>query len=110
MEFVNVEPEKIAAELSKRGMAWADADAAKRALDNASKAILAEIKTRSEGSSDAARETNALASPEYRAHLDALTGAIKAANRALVSYETYKTFVELTRSKVATERAAMNLR
>lgn len=106
------DPDKIAAEHRKRGDEWADTDAAYRALDEASKSILAEIKGDYLGSCKSATEaeTRALASNRYKDHLAALAEARRAANRARVAYDTYKAWLELKRTQAANTRAEMNLR
>jgi predicted ABC-type ATPase len=109
-EFAIVEPERLAAELSRRGLAWADAEAAAQALEESRKSILAQITTGVSGKSMAEREAMALADAGYAVHLGQMVDARKEANRARVNYDVYKVFVELTRSKIATEREAMRLR
>lgn len=109
-EFINVEPEKMAAELSERGLAWADAQAAAEALEESRKSVLAEYTLSFDVKSMAEREAMALASPDYRDHVASMVKARQAANRARVRFDVYKVFVELTRSKIATEREALRMR
>lgn len=109
-EFISVEPERMAAELSERGLAWADAQAAAEALEESRKSVLAEMTLSQDGKSLTEREAKALACTSYREHVEKMVAARRGANRARVRFDVYKVFVELTRSKVATERAAMNLR
>lgn len=105
-----IDADKIAAELSERGLAWADAQAAAEALEEAKKSVLAELMIGAQGKSNAEREMIALASPEYRSHLDSMAQARRNANRARVRWDTYKAWIELVRTNASTERAAMNLR
>ena len=109
-----LDPEELYAELRSRGDAWADADAAYKALDDVTKTVLAEceIEARKDeaNTTQAAIERAGRVAQAYRDHLMALGQARKAANRARVSYDTYGVYVELIRSKAATDRAEMNLR
>lgn len=105
-----IDPDKIAHELSERGLDWADKDAAYRALDELTKTVLAEIKLAFDDKSDAAREMKALASKAYREHLASVSAARGEANRAKAKLKTYETWIELKRSIMATERAQMELR
>lgn len=109
-EFAAVEPEKLAHELSRRGLIWADANAAAELLEEVKKSLLSKVKLGCEGKSMDERETKALASDEYMKHLNVMVAARRDANIARVRYDVYKTYVELTRSRIATERAAMGMR
>lgn len=105
-----IDANKVAAELSKRGLAWADADAAFRALDDVTKSVLSEaIADLNSDESMAAKETAARRSQLYRDHLIALGHARREANRAKVNYDTYKVWLELQRTNASTERAQMGL-
>lgn len=108
-EFVRVETERLATELSARGLDWADKEAAASALEETRKSVLAGLKTEHPGS-DANREMLALADKTYTDFVRAMVEARKEANKAKVRYDTYRVYIELTRSKVATERAAMSMR
>lgn len=102
--------DRVAHELSERGLAWADAHAAAEALEETKKSMLAQISLASDHKSQTVREEMALASPEYREHVTKMVEARRAANRARVRFDTYKAWIELKRTAAATERAAMNLR
>lgn len=105
-----IESARIAEELSKRGLVWADADAAFRALDDTTKTVLSEaIAALNQNDSMAAKETTARRSTLYVDHLVALAAARKAANRAKVNLDVYKVYLELERTNAATERAQMAL-
>ena len=110
--FAHIDPEAIATELSKRGMAWADANAAAEALEEAQKSVLAEVTNdyRPDAKSMAEAETLARADERYTRHVKAMVEARRMANRARVAFDTYKAWLELKRSQVATERAAMTMR
>lgn len=106
-----LEPDHIAHELRTRADAWADADAAYRALDDTTKTVLAEVIVDYLGNakSNAEAESRARASKPYKDHLAALAAARRAANRARVAYDTYRAWIELVRSREATARAEMGL-
>ena len=111
---MSLDPEEIYANLRARGDKWADCDAAYKALDDVTKTVLAEceIDARKDetNATQAALERAGRTAPKYREHLAALGEARRSSNRARVSYDTYQVFVELMRSKAATDRAEMNLR
>lgn len=104
------DPNRIAHELSERGLVWADADAAFRALDDTTKSVLSEAMAKSVEKSNAAAETDARHSQMFKMHLEALADARRTANRARVKFDTYKVWIELMRSKESSRRAEMTLR
>lgn len=111
-EFLRLEPEKLAHELSERGLTWADENAAAEALEEAKPTLLAQIATQhlEMGESAAKAELFAKGSQEYAAHLAGMVEARRMANRARVSFDVYRAYVELLRSRASTERAAMTMR
>ena len=105
--------EHIAHELSKRGHAWADTHAAAQALEEAQKSVLAEVAAdyRQAGTkSQTEAEGLARANKKYRDFVVEMVEARRIANRARVNFDTYKVWIELIRTKAATERAQMQLR
>lgn len=97
--------------LRKRGEDWADADAAFKALDESTKAVLSEcIADLNEDLSMAKAEQQARRSPKYLEHMRAVESARRAANRARVSYSTYQTFLDFKRSQISLQKAEMGLR
>jgi hypothetical protein len=66
--------------------------------------------TRSNAEKVNEREMAALASETYREHVSKMVEARREANIAKVRYDTYKVYIELSRSKIATERVAMSMR
>lgn len=110
--FAQIDPDKIAVELSERGMTWADANAAAEALEETKSSVLAHLAVGflEDFKSAAQADMRAKAAPEYREHIMKMVDARKAATRARVRYDTYKVWIELKRSVVATERAAMVMR
>jgi succinate dehydrogenase/fumarate reductase flavoprotein subunit len=104
------DPDAIAHELSKRGMEWADADAAYKALDDATKSVMANAMAGSPEKSNAASEADARRSDKFMKHLEALATARKTAARARVNFDVYKVWIELMRSQESSRRAEMTLR
>ena len=106
------DPDKIAHELSERGAAWADAEAAAQALEETRKSVLAQItvENRPECKSHTEAETQALADARYRDHVAQMVNARKAANKARVRFDTTKVWIELLRSQEATRRAEASIR
>jgi len=92
------------------GEDYADKEAAASILEETKKTLLAQLKTVSKAGSDAARETEAMASTGFTEHVNSMVEARRMANRAKVKYDSMKVWVELKRTEAANERAAMNLR
>jgi len=105
-----MDADRIAQELSERGLAWADALAAADALEETKKSVLAELMVGSGGKSAAEKEMLALAAPEFRQHIESMVAARRQANRARVRFDTYKAWIELSRTNASTERALATLR
>lgn len=107
-----LDPNALAHELSERGLAWADADAAACALEETKSTVLSQLAADhlGRGESAAKAELLAKASPEYRDHLESMVNARKTANRARVRWDTYKAYVELIRSAESSRRAEMGMR
>lgn len=104
-----MDPEKIHAALVQAGEAWADAEAAASILEETRKSVLAKLINEAEGSVNA-REYKALADAEYKAFVDGMVKARKAANKARVRYDSAKVLAELRRSQEATRRAEASIR
>ena len=96
--------------LGQLGEEWADKDAAFHLLDDMTKSVLSECMADHEDKSNAAAETLARRSEMYLHHLESLSDARKEMNRARVKYDSAKAWIELWRTRQATERAAMGLR
>ena len=107
---MSLDPDKIFAALVKAGEDWADMDAAASLLEETRKSVLADLKLKSPGTSDAAKETYALADPSYTAFVKGMVEARRVANRARVRYDSGKTLSELRSSEESTKRAEMTLR
>jgi len=106
---MNFDPDKSAAELSSRGISWAELDGAYKALDDATKSILSDIAGRSEGS-EASKEREARASDGYRSHLKSLSEARTLAAIAKVNYDVYKTWIDMKRTELSYQKAEMGIR
>lgn len=96
--------------LIKSGDDWADKDAAASLLEETKKSVLAKLKNEADAKTDAARESLALCHADYKAHLDAMTEARRAAIKARVRYDAAKTLAEMRRSEESTRRAEMTMR
>lgn len=101
--------EKLHERLLGLGLAWSDADAAFKALDDTLKTVLAESFLEAEGAV-AVREAKARVSPQTREHLKAMADARKAMNAAKVSYDVARVFVDLERTNASGQRALVELR
>lgn len=105
-----MDAERIYNNLVKAGEDWADADAAASLLEETRKSVLARLMNEATATTVAAKEMFALADEEYRAHIDGMVTARKAANKARVRYDSAKVLAELRRSEESTRRAEMTLR
>ena len=105
-----MDPDKIAHELSKRGKAWAELDQAASLLEETKKTVLAQCTLGANGSSQSSRESTALASELYKSHVESMVEARGKANIARIAFDVYRTYVELLRTKAATDRAEMGMR
>ncbi len=105
------DPDKIYAKLMSAGDDWADKKAAAELLEETKKSVLSKVKTElGKDKSDAASETLALCSQEYREHVRSMVEARRLADRARVLYDNLNTLMELRRSEQATRRAEANIR
>jgi len=107
-----IDADKLFHRLQELGEDWADKDAAYKALDDATKSVLAEqaLQWTEQGKSAAEADTRARASQPYKDHLHALSEARRAANRARVNYENAKAWVDMKRTNASTERALATMR
>lgn len=107
-----LDAERLCHELTQRGEAWADANAAAEALEETRQSLYSSIAAEllATGASAAKAEMLAKADERYAQHLKAMVAARKAANRARVRYDTYKVYCEMQRSNASTERALATLR
>ena len=107
-----LDPEELARELSTRGLDWADKDSAFYALEESKTSVLSQCKAElnDQDQSEAAKETAARRAPKFLQHLKATADARKAMNTAKVNYAAFQAYIELIRSREATNRAEINLR
>lgn len=108
----SIDPAKLAAELSERGLVWSDANAAAEALEETKGTVLAQLAADflGKGESAAKAELLAKAHPDYTVHLEKMVAARRAANRARVRFDVYKAYIELARSAESSRRSEMALR
>ncbi len=102
-------PDKVYHELMEAGRDYADKEAAASLLEETKKTVLAQEMAKYPGMSNAAAESQALASESYREHLERMVEARKAANVAKVRYYAVQTLAELRRTAESTRRAEMML-
>ena len=102
--------ENIAAELSKRGLEWADRESAAALLEETRKTVLSECQSDWPEDSNAASEAKALRDPRYKEHLKNMVEARRLANRARVNYDVIRAYEGLFRTQEATRRAEANIR
>jgi len=92
------------------GTKWADLDAACKLLEDTKKSTLSQCKLKyTHLSSDAAKETEALASKEYMDHCEQLRHTRGEANLAKVQYEAARTLASLRQTQQSLKKAEMQL-
>jgi len=104
--------EKLYEEADRLGEDWADKDAAHWVLDETIKNVLSEAigRVNDQTQSRVAKEDEARRDPVFREHLESVETARRAKNVAQIKYKNYLTYIELLRSKAATQREQMKLR
>lgn len=107
--FSDFDPKKIYQWLVTLGDDYADALEAYEMLDETEKSALAQMMTKHQGVSNAAAETLALASDEYRQRVEQKVRLKNTMLRAKVRYESAKKSVDLLQTKQANLRAEMTL-
>jgi len=104
-----IDSAKMHERLQKLGLAWSDADAAYKALEETSKTILAQEFLAATGSV-AEREAKARTSEAVREHLKAMADARRTMNAARVNYDVARVYVDLERTNASGQRALVELR
>jgi len=99
-------PNDIHQKLVTLGEGWSEMNYAAELLEETKKTTLAQLTLKSTASSMAAKETEALASPEYDEHVRKMVKARMHANKAKVGYESAKVSVDMLRTQNANELAA----
>lgn len=107
---MKLDSDRIYDKLVTAGDDWSEKDYAANLLEETKKSVLSQIKTRMQEKSDAARETLALAHPDYMEHLKVMCAARREANKARVRYDSAKILSELRRSEESSRRAEMTMR
>jgi hypothetical protein len=101
--------EEHMADLSKRGKAKVEAEAAYDFLCDYSKTLIAKLASDMNDGSEASRERFARAHPDYLEHLKEKQEAAKLAGIARINYEVKRVFLEMKRSEASYTKAEMNL-
>lgn len=94
---------KLIEEIKRRGADWADKEAAASLLEEGKKPRLSQLKSQFDGS-DASRETQALATPEYHEYIRDMVEARKQAHIARINYRAAETWCDLHRTQEASKR------
>lgn len=105
-------PNAVFAKLCEIGEAYADADSAASMLEEVRKSVLARVALdhlEIHGGSYARAQDVALASEEYRRHVEAMVTARKVATRARVRWESAKVWADHARSQNANRRAELTM-
>jgi len=103
---------KLATELSERGKIRADRSAAFHQMQDSEKSVLAQYIERevvAGAKSQAAAETKARASEDFRDFLKQKADFRREYELAVVNHESYKVYIELLRSNQSYEKAQMGL-
>lgn len=99
-------PNDIHEKLVTLGTEWAEENAAADLLEETKKSVLAELMNECNEKTMAAKETYALSHQKYLDHVEGMTLARKAANKAKVRYASAIVWIDLLRTQNANERAA----
>lgn len=89
---------------------WAKLDGEARRLEELRKIVLHEIKQRSEARTEAAKETEAYAAPQYRKHIMQMVEARTEANIRKARLDAMRLSSDIWRTRESTKRAEMQLR
>lgn len=103
-----IDSHKLHDRLLTQGLAWSDADAAFKALEDTLKTVLAESFLASTGTVGE-REAKARVSLPVKEHLQAMADARKLMNSTRVSYDVAKVFVDLERTNASGQRALVGM-
>ena len=97
-------------EIIDAGKDWADKDAAAGILEDSKHSILAQIANTIDEKSNAARESQARAHPDYISFVEKLGKARKDRNLSRVKYDAAKTLASLRQTQESLKKAEMGLR
>lgn len=101
---MQLDPNKAYEKLVKAGDEWAEAMYAAELMEEGKKPLLAKLAAECEASSQAAKESWALAHPAYKQHIELMVGYRRDACKAKVKWESAKIWAELLRTKNANDR------
>jgi hypothetical protein len=117
-DVLHLDPDLEVSRVEDLGVEWADKDAAASMLEETKKTLLAQLVQNEQLGAKATggkvlsmsqAENNAMANPQFEAHLRQMVEARKEANRAKVRYDTGRVKIELMRSLVAARREEMRM-
>ena len=105
-------PEELYDRLVRLGEDWADKNSASELLSENKKSIRAQIALQYIGKAGSVAKAELMADSDgdYIKHIGLMVEAERAANIARVNYDAWRTYIDLLRSKEATERAAYQMR
>ena len=109
--LAGINPGEVFERLTSLGSEWADALAAASLLEETSKPLVAKLTIgfMEGGVARVLAETEALASDEYRRHIERMVAARREANVARVRYQSAQVWAELLRSANANRRAELTM-
>jgi hypothetical protein len=105
-----MDPDRIYEATITAAKEWSVADAEARKLKALERIILSEITNRMEGNSFAEKKSKALASPEYRLHIDRMIAARTQSNLLKAKLEAVKDLSNNRRTQEVTHRTEMGIR
>ena len=105
-------PDELYNTLITLGEDWADKNSAADLLKENRKSIRAQVALQYLGKAKSIAQCELMAESDvdYIRHIGEMVKAERAANIARVNYDAWRTFIDLLRSKEATERAAFQMR
>ncbi len=99
------DPQVIYDYLINAGSDWADKKSAYDLFEGNTKSVLADIKNKAYGKSDAERTSYALSDPDYLLHLKEQNKAFAAYLHAQVKYDSARALADARRTQASTRRA-----
>lgn len=114
--LVDMDYNELVSTVEDLGTQWANADEEANLLEETKKTLLAQLTMQQQTGSGGGRpmamnqaETRAMAEPSYKEHIENMVKKRAVANRLKVRYESGKVKIDLLRSLLANERAAMQM-
>ncbi len=99
-------PDQIEERLRLAGEEWAEKNAAAELLEETKRIVFSKLCNTFNLTSEAAKEKKAYAHPDFEEHIKNMIEARRVANKARVKFDSGRIWVDLLRSKEATERHA----